>query len=141
MTNHAKVGGVLSIVGGAFGILEALWVLFIIFFFQYMINITDPNAFGNPAEGQMFFNFFWLIYGGMALFFAILGILGIIGGVYALKRKAWGLTLTGAIAATMTFFPCGIVAVIFTTMRRQEFNAPVAPLPATVPPPPTPPAA
>ena len=54
---------------------------------------------------------------------ALGAVLGIIGGVYALQRKYWGLALAGAIAGSISFFPCGIVAIIFTAMAKPEFDA------------------
>ena len=59
----------------------------------------------------------------IAVTMAILGILAIIGGIYALQRKKWGLALTGSIAA---LFPVvgllGIAAIILTLLSRDEFK-------------------
>jgi len=52
----------------------------------------------------------------------ILGALSIIGGVFSLKRKYWGLALAGAIAAIFPFFPLGILAIIFVAMGKNEFT-------------------
>jgi len=53
----------------------------------------------------------------------IIGILSIIGGIYATQRRHWGLALVGAILA---LFPppiivLGILAIIFMTMGKKEF--------------------
>ena len=53
----------------------------------------------------------------------ILGIVAIAGGVFALRRRIWGLALAGAICA---LFPppiivLGILSIIFVAMGRREF--------------------
>jgi len=58
----------------------------------------------------------------------VMGIIALIGGIFALRRRAWGFALTGAILA----IPCslclfgggvviGILAVIFVSMGKKEF--------------------
>ena len=52
----------------------------------------------------------------------ILGILAIVGGICALRRKRWGWTLAGAIAAIFPIFPLGIASLVLTIMARDEFE-------------------
>ena len=53
----------------------------------------------------------------------ILGIVAIVGGIYALKRKVWGLALAGAICALLSpAFILGILAIIFVVMAKGEFE-------------------
>ena len=62
------------------------------------------------------------IFGIIAIPIIILGIVAIVGGVYALKRRIWGLTLAGSICAL--FWPgfiLGILAIIFVSMGKNEF--------------------
>ena len=121
MGNNAKVGGILSIVSGAFGFLGAAYFVFIIYMFNFIM--TMPQSYGpmEPEFPQEMFQFMAIIYGGMGLILLLIGVLGIVGGAYALKRKNWGLALAGAIAGTITFFPCGIPAIIFTSLGKDEF--------------------
>ena len=57
-----------------------------------------------------------------------LAIVAIIGGIFSLKRKLWGLALTGSICAIFSWlFILGILSVIFVSMSRQEFGTPVPP--------------
>ena len=50
----------------------------------------------------------------------LLGIVAIIGGVFALKRKVWGLALTGAICALFNWAGVlGILAIIFVAIARD----------------------
>lgn len=52
----------------------------------------------------------------------ILGIISIIGGIYALKRQKWGLALAGSICALFPGWILGILAIIFVVMGRDEFE-------------------
>ena len=49
------------------------------------------------------------------------GTVAIIGGIFALKRRVWGLALAGAILAIFCMTPLGILAVIFLVLGRREF--------------------
>ena len=51
----------------------------------------------------------------------ILGIVAVIGGVYALKRSKWGLALAGSICALIGPWILGIPAIIFVIMGKNEF--------------------
>ena len=54
--------------------------------------------------------------------FIAAGALALIGGIYAVQRRKWGLALAGSVAA---FFPCGIfglVSVILLVLSRDEFE-------------------
>lgn len=52
----------------------------------------------------------------------VLGIVAIVGGVYALRRKVWGLALAGSICALSGCSLFGILAIIFVAMAREEFD-------------------
>ena len=54
----------------------------------------------------------------------VIGVVAIIGGVFAIRRKVWGLALAGAICA---LFPphvavLGILAIIFVALSKGEFD-------------------
>ena len=52
----------------------------------------------------------------------ILGVVALIGGIYATKRRIWGLALVGAICALIgPWFILGILAIIFIAMGKGEF--------------------
>ena len=129
MGNNGKVGGILSIVSGAFGILGLGWMVLWIYMFNFMLTMPqEPMA---PEFPHQFFRFMAIIYGSMGLILALLGVLAIVGGVFALKKKYWGVALAGAIASIITFFPCGIAAIIFISLSRQEFLPPEPSTPAS----------
>lgn len=58
----------------------------------------------------------------IALPLSLCAAVAIVGGIFALKRRLWGLALAGAICAV--FSPAsvlGILAVIFVALGRSEF--------------------
>ncbi len=57
-------------------------------------------------------------------FIIILGIMAVIGGVSAIRRRSFGLSLAGAICA-LVWVPLGILAVIFVALGKREFRAKV----------------
>jgi hypothetical protein len=60
----------------------------------------------------------------------VLGGLGLVGGIFAVQRKTWGLAAAGAIASSAIFYPLGIAAVVLVSMAYREFQRPEA-LPQT----------
>lgn len=115
-SSYPVVVGVLSIVSGALGILiSAAIVLMAIFFWSAISIDTDV-----PED----FPFFILqaFYLGWGIVLLVLAVLAIIGGIFALQRRYWGMALTGSIASVLTFMPAGIVAVIFVALSKQDFK-------------------
>jgi len=115
------VAGILDIIGGALSILGAIAVLLGILFFIPISRSGGPGPV--PEMGC------WMIPGIpeailliAAVYFLVVGVLPIIGGVYALRRKKWGLALAGSIAAIFGSSVIGILATIFTAMSRDEFE-------------------
>jgi hypothetical protein len=131
MNKYATVGGILSIVSGAFGILSGLAVIFFTFVFSWLVSNGDVYTFSSgELSTKELVDFIGIIYGVMGGFLLLVGILALIGGIFAVRRKVWGLALAGAIASVMTFFPVGIVAIIFTSMAKPEFGAQVISTPS-----------
>jgi hypothetical protein len=124
MTNNAKIGGIMTIICGAMGVLGLFGALFVIVLFRYL-PADMFGSYNNAMSGTMSMtemsNLMIVVYGAMGVGCALLGALAIVGGVYALKRRYWGLALAGAIAGVMIFFPCGIAATIFTAISKPEF--------------------
>ena len=125
MEDNAKVGGILSIVSGSFGVIGSGFIIFWILTFNWMLTVPrEPMA---PEFSHEFFQFIAIVYGAMGLILVLIGALGIVGGAFALKKKHWPLALAGAIAGTITFFPCGIPAIIFVSLGKGEFTTPEPP--------------
>ena len=51
-----------------------------------------------------------------------IGVISLIGGIMALKRKSWVFALIGAILAVFPVIPLGILAIIFVSMGKNEFK-------------------
>jgi len=58
----------------------------------------------------------------LAIPLVIIGILAIVGGIYALRRKNWGLALAGSIAAFFPSWLLGIAAIVLIALSRDEFE-------------------
>ena len=96
-------------------------VLFMILVFS--IAATDSSYYYDGyryADGS--FTVFMVIWIVFALFFVLLGTLGVVGDIFAIRRKNWGLALAGAIAGTITFFPVGVPAIVFVALGKNEFE-------------------
>jgi hypothetical protein len=58
---------------------------------------------------------------GMGILTVILAILSLVGGIFALLRKMWGLALAGSIGAFFTAIILGIPAIILIALSKKEF--------------------
>ena len=118
-------GGMLSIVGGAFEMIFGAVVT------ALTMSGVIPGVFqlpwwmpGNRFEIHIMPSFTYL---GVPLL--VLGIIAIVGGVSALRRKSFGLSLAGAICAlagavcALPSHILGILAVIFVALGKREFGA------------------
>ncbi len=110
----AIIGGVLGIVASALGMLGSLFMF------------AMPALMSSSSLGTEYDEAFSSLMSGFYIFFGVigllLGILGIVGGICSVRRKIFGLALTGAIVSSIIFFPLGIVAVILVSMGYPEFK-------------------
>jgi hypothetical protein len=61
---------------------------------------------------------------GVGVFLLALAIVAVVGGVFALRRKSFGMALAGAICALLgPTILLGVLAVIFVAASRREFEA------------------
>ena len=110
------VAGVLSLVSGVIGIFMSVALI--------LFSVFWANIESFPMDIPRDFPFLLLqvacmVWGIVQL---VLAIVAVIGGIYALQRKLWGLALAGAIVSMLVFFPTGIAAVIFVSLSREEFH-------------------
>ena len=120
-----SAGGVLSIVAGISQIISAV---------SLVVNAEFPSSRSFMLAEMLFLPFLpdnWLptIVSGLAVFIGlwcagVLGILAVGGGISAIKRKSFGLSLAGAICALPSVI-LGILAVIFVALGKREFGAKV----------------
>jgi hypothetical protein len=106
--------GILDIVAGGLGIIAGMMLL--IFgaigssFMPYFAPQLPPAAVA-------------AIFSSIAVPLILIAILAIVGGIYALKRKIWGLALAGSIAAFFNpWWYLGIAAIVFTALSKNEFE-------------------
>jgi len=98
--------GILSIVAGAFQVIIGSVVAVV----------------GGAVGGLATIPIMPQIFGIIATPIIILGIVAIVGGIYALKRRIWGLALAGSICALIGPWFLGIPAIIFVVMGKDEFE-------------------
>jgi len=113
-----SAGGILSIIVGAFEVIGGgIMVALISLGISLRLSCL-------PFHPGVWYEHSWavvpiwpMIMGGILL---VLGIIAIAGGVSAIRRKSFGLSLAGAICALPSVI-LGILAVIFVSLARREF--------------------
>ena len=96
--------GILSIVAGTVSVITGIFVVSVSELIGMMAGFWGMGAIGTPA--------------------LVVGIVAIVGGAFAIRRRIWGMALAGAICA---LFPppvivLGILAIIFVAMGKNEFS-------------------
>jgi hypothetical protein len=111
------VGGILSIISGALGFIT------IAFF------VTFGSIFGTAIARDVLSSLgFWqaglplTIIGIIAVVLLCINITAIIGGIYAIQRRGWGMALAGAICSIFPSQILGALAVVFIAISRKEFE-------------------
>ena len=100
-----KTAGILSIIGGIVVVATGIAIAAL---GTALMGLGFPSAI--PLEAEV-----------ASIPLTILGIIAIIGGMRALKRKTWGGALAGSICALFPIFPLGLLAIIFVSMSKKEF--------------------
>ena len=98
----ATVAGILNIIAGVLALLGALALIFV-----GAVTMTVPEMTTETADDVPLALVSGLIWALVALSL-IAAVLGIIGGVVALRRTGWAWPLVGAITALFTAMPLGI---------------------------------
>ena len=109
--------GVLSIVSGALGLIGIAFL------------IAFGATFGEEIARDVLKSIGFLqsvmplrIIGFISIPLFIISIVAIIGGIYTIQRKAWGLALAGAICAIVPAQLMGVLSVVFVAMSKKEFK-------------------
>jgi len=114
-------GGILSIIGGAFEVIGGVIMVVLTIGTRILLRLALlPFTPGDWLEHVIAVAPFWLIIVGVPIL--VLGIIAIVGGVAAIRRKSFGLSLAGAICALPSSI-LGILAVIFVSLSKREFEA------------------
>jgi len=119
-----SAGGILSIIGGALEVVGGGIMVGLVIAHRELFGLVGHGVWGGtPYIRSSLFgdvSLIWLITLGVPIF--ALGIVAIIGGVSAIRRKFFGLSLAGAICA-LPSVPLGILAVVFVALGKREFGA------------------
>jgi hypothetical protein len=107
------VAGILDIVAGAL-------VLIGVIFLVIGIMVTG-GIFGIPGTEDIP-GFVPPLISIITVLAAAISILALLGGIYAVQRKKWGLALAGSIAAFLVSNVLGIAAIILTALSKDEFE-------------------
>jgi hypothetical protein len=110
--------GILMIIVGAGNIIGAFFAI------TFAVLISAGSSWAGLSEsdfGTMTAATVAAIVLVVAAIAFIFSILEIVGGIFAIKRKTWGLALAGAIAAALTSTVMGVLAIIFLAMGKDEF--------------------
>jgi hypothetical protein len=117
LTWKPVTAGILEIVTGAIGMVGGLYLVVLTSLFKVIHEIVrlDPMIINRVEQ---------IISNIIALPFVVvfIGIAAIIGGVYSLQRRIFGLALAGAICACVIFPVFGLPAIIITAFAKDEFN-------------------
>ena len=102
------------ITAGILDIIAGVWVLCWVFVLALGGGITSIIS-GVPQ---------WVptLLFGLAIPFALLALLAVIGGIFVIQRKAWGFALAGSISAFFCCFVLGTISIILVAISRNEFK-------------------
>jgi hypothetical protein len=100
--------GILAIIAGIIGVILGLVLAVVGGILGTIVGVVVPFIGG--------------AVGGLFAIPLILGIVAIIGGVYALKRRSWGFALAGSICAFFCVWFLAIPAIIFVILGKGEFS-------------------
>ena len=114
-----SAGGILSIIVGAFEVIGGGMMLALISLSVplrlWFLPFTPRFWFGHSIGAIPI----WLIIAAGLLL--VLGIIAIAGGVSAVRRGSFGLSLAGVICALIPLNLLGLLAVIFVSLGKREF--------------------
>jgi len=116
-TWKTKTGGILAIVAGAVSVIEWVAVAALGVFEWGWLAGGGLLGSGGIAEGG-------------AAIVIVIGIIAIVGGIFALRRKRWRLALAGSICAifSLSFIPLllnvpiAIAAIVLVVLGKREFS-------------------
>ena len=117
LTWEPVTAGILDIVSGAIGMVGGFYLVILSQIFRTIREILglDPLLIQQIEEiiSQMI---------AVPFIVVLIGIISIIGGVYALQRRIWGLAVAGAISSCIVFPIFGLPSIIITALAKDEFR-------------------
>jgi len=126
MRTQRTTAGILTLISAGLGIFGIIGCVFYMLIMPVLFNSPEYYTGMTQAEIDLVLPVMNAMLSVMIIGILVFMTLAVIGGIFALKRKNWGWALTGAIAATLLFFPCGLVAIIMIATAKPDFDNPVA---------------
>ncbi len=111
--------GVLNIITGGLQAIVALGLIVGII----LIGSLDMSGFIDPADLPFVIPVLQLVLGIGVVFTIVSAVIPIIGGVFALQRRKWGWALAGSIIAIFANLILGVLATIFVSLSKDEFES------------------
>jgi hypothetical protein len=107
------VGGILIILGALAGVIAGIWLAAIGGALDAMMPIEFPGVTDALTDIITICGVIWLIF----------GIIGLLGGIFAIKRTHYGLAILGGIFALLAgFFILGLIGLILVAISKNEFS-------------------
>ena len=114
------VAGILNIIVGIFNLLGILVIIVVlvaigsgILALSSIMNLV-PIWLSGIAQGLLLI---------IAIILAIFSAIPLVGGIYAVQRKNWGLALAGSIVAILSSMPLGIASTVLVALSKNEFES------------------
>ncbi|MFH1775410.1 MAG: hypothetical protein ABH839_01960 [Chloroflexota bacterium] len=112
--------GILNIIAGAFTLLGGMVVIILATvmsttLFHYIMY--SAGAAGPVTPGTIL-----SIITILAVCLIVSGIISIVGGVFAIKRRIWGLALAASILSILHSSALGIAAIVLVALGKNEFE-------------------
>ena len=112
--------GILNIIVGVLNLLGMFFIIVVIvaigsgiLALSTVINII-PMWLSGIVQGVLII---------IAVLLAVFSALPLIGGIYAVQRKNWGLALAGSIVAILSSTPLGIMSTVLVALAKNEFES------------------
>ncbi len=119
-TWKSTTAGILTIISGALNGLMAIGIIVAIIFVGSLSPIIMDYI--PPEDAPFIMPLVVPILIGVLVLSIAATVFPIIGGVFALQRRRWGWALAGSIIAIFRTFILGLLATIFVSMARDEFE-------------------
>ncbi len=105
------VGGILIVVGGVLALLAGIGLVASVGAFDSLM-IVDVEGVDMLED----------LFTACGILFIIFGLIGVLGGVFAIMRKHFGLAILGGIFALFGWFLPALIGLILVGMSKEEFE-------------------
>lgn len=115
------LAGILNVISGICFLFGGIIIISMLGQLEMAMPWASYGMYSMGLEGEpsgSFVTTFILILGTAAIF---LGVLSTIGGIYSIKRRLWGMALTGSVSTFLSSFILGIPTIALTVVSKKEF--------------------